>query len=53
MSCSKCDDPAVRSILIHNEDGDPPPPGQKDRRGVKVLRFCAKHWAEIKALLPV
>lgn len=51
-NCSKCEDPAVKSILVHN-DGDPKPePEEKDRRGVRVIRFCRTHWSEIAKLLP-
>lgn len=52
MTCSKCDDPSVRSILIRNEADPKPPPGEKDRRGVRVIRFCANHWTEMEKLLP-
>jgi hypothetical protein len=53
MDCIKCEEPAVRSIMVHNRDvDDPPPPDEKDRKGVRVVRLCKTHWREIERLLP-
>lgn len=53
MTCSKCEEPSTKSILVYTE---PAPqlidPKDKDLRGVQVVRFCKTHWAEVEALLP-
>lgn len=49
--CSKCDDPSSHAILVY--EGDPPKDAQdKDKRGVRVIRFCPIHWSEVAKLLP-
>jgi hypothetical protein len=41
-TCSKCTEPAVRSLLV-------PVSGSE----VRIIRLCSAHWAELEALLPV
>lgn len=52
MDCSKCSEPSERSILVHNKGEPEPKPDEKDRRGVRIIRFCKGHWLEIEKLLP-
>lgn len=51
MTCSKCEDLSSHSIIVH--EGEPPKdPKEKDKRGVRVIRFCKEHWRDIEKHLP-
>jgi hypothetical protein len=50
-TCSKCEEPSVHSLSIRSDE-PAPKPGQKDTRGVRILRFCKGHWQELKQFLP-
>lgn len=52
VNCSKCDKPSAHSISVRNTSEPPPQSGEKDLRGVRVIRLCEEHWAELKELLP-
>lgn len=51
MSCSLCEEPTHRSLVIPSDE-DPPALGQKDQRGVRIVRFCKAHWARLRTFLP-
>lgn len=52
MTCSKCDRDVWRAIVVYNAKDKAPPPGEKDNRNVRIIRFCPIHWDPIEALLP-
>lgn len=50
--CSNdCKAPVHRALIIPSDE-QPPPPGQKDQRGVRIVRFCKDCWSEFKEFLP-
>lgn len=51
VACSKCEEPSAHSIFVRSTDQPPPPPNEKDNRGVRVIRFCKTHWKELEAFL--
>jgi hypothetical protein len=50
LTCSKCNRDPWRAIVVY--EGDPPKPGEKDDRAVRIVRFCPVHWDEIEVLIP-
>jgi hypothetical protein len=51
-TCSKCDRPPARAIVVYDASQPAPPLGEKDDRNVKIVRFCATHWLDVEELLP-
>lgn len=54
-TCSRdqCESASEHSIFVRNESDPPPQPGEKDKRGVRIVRFCKSHWRELMDFLPV
>lgn len=51
MNCSKCEETAKHSIAVRDTEEGPPPSEEKDQRAIRIVRFCATHWHEVKDLL--
>lgn len=39
-TCSKCEEPSERALLVPQTNG------------VRIVRLCKGHWTEVEALLP-
>lgn len=51
MDCSKCPNPAAHHITVRRKDPKPEP-GQRDARGLRIIRFCEDCWRVLERLLP-
>lgn len=54
-NCCKCKEPSEHAIQIrHGDLPDPydPETKKKDKTGIRVYRFCKKHWREVQAVVP-
>jgi hypothetical protein len=51
MTCSKCPKDAVHHITVRRNEPEPEH-GQRDARGLRIVRFCGRCWSELEKLLP-